>query len=1746
MRKFLRKATALIAAAAVSLSAADFPCGFAGFGLDISASAEGECVHANVTDNVCTDCQTEMAAVLSTSYNVYTYFATVEEAVAEANRNEDIAYLYLIEDYTGDISLTRTDGNITVTSFGNTPVTLTGDITAENMCVLQLQNLTVNGDVTAGESVALYVYDGASVKTLTANYTLRFEGGSAETVNTYSFADFLSGTIGNVNDYCGISIYENTNITGVLTLAEGKYITIQENPLNTLTIKALLGAVASLGQNADPETLDLTKIVSADGYEVVLNENSEIAFVCSHASYTDGVCDKCEAECTHETVTDGVCGECESEFAAAVSPNEHDYIWFATVEEAVAEANSNENIGYLYLTEDYTGNIALTRTDGNITVSSFGNTPVTLTGNITAENMFVLHLKNLTLNGNATAGEKVSLCVYDGVSMKTLTANYQLEFIGGSAETVNTYSFANFSGGTMGNVNAYSGVSVYENTNITGVLTLAEGKRITIQRNPLNTLTVKAGFGSVASFGTNADPAAFDISKIVSADGYGVVLGEDNWIYFVCEHKNITDGVCSDCKNTYEALLITEGGTETYYEDIDNAVDDAEDGDTIKLLCDITLDESENSIDFVDVTITLDMNGYDITAECYVGLSAYNGDLTIKGGGSVTAENYAVAAENGSVIRLGGDAPALTGDGADVLLLSSYIVIEESVSVYNDDVYVIEYWDSEDNKTGVFAQVIGEADVDGLFSSYYGYDVYETYNAGNGRNICFGEFIDLTVNGVTYSCVASYEEIPSSFGENEWLAFAYPTTVYGYEGEGDDSFVILDGESKTAVLSNHTGDMITLNSDLIETISLAGENEIVVYILPSDEEDTSRYSVNITGDGSLTYFVASAADVTIDENVEIISGIAGEKGTVVTNNGTIRVPMPEFVSDYGGVEGGLTLKGDGEFIFTDHPDAYKDFKFADGAEFTYDGTDLTEKIKAMVVTDSSAVAEYMGIDWKLEADLSSWASLIIDGTAENDDIPVSPIDAGDYKLCLRRSETDYTCLDFTIDPADIAKAEVEAESEYVYNGDEYDLVIEYVYLCDDNLVEGADYTISGVTSAENAGKYTVYLEGMGNFTGKKEIVWEIKPFEADSFEWAIGIGKAYDGNTDFDSSECMDATVRFNDNDNGTSAYISLSEDAELEIKFDTPDAGNEKGYTVTITFTGEMAKNFTESTMSCHFDDATIYQKELDSVTIIPEKTEYDYTGEEIKPAVTVKDGEEIIPADHYEIDYIENINAGEATIEVRGVEGGNYCFFGSVSFTINKVKATVTAAPAAKELTYTGEAQVLVSGGTANGGSFMYSFTGEDGSFTADIPTGTKAGKYIVYYYVKGDDNHTDGESGSLTVEIGKAEPEYTIPEGITATYGDTLADVELPEGFAWADETMSVGNVGEYEFESVFTPEDTENYNISEGIAITVTVAKAKAEDVAVPTAADITTGVTLAASALSDTSWKWVDETIVPEVGTKGYEAYVKVDDANYDYSGIEGYNAENGTVTRLVQVTVKETAVSAFVERLYGELLGRKSDAKGKAKWVAQLESGKTAAQVASNFVLGEELKAQNLTNEEFVTRMYETMLDRTPSDSEIANWASYLDAGCTYAFVFRGFLSAPEFGRLCARYGIETGTYTATENRDVNGKLTKFISRLYTKALNRAYDAGGLNFHTGNYISGKYTLDKIASGFIFSAEFEKRNLSDERFVECMYNTFFDRTSDAKGKANWLQKMANGMTREEVFNGFVNSPEYKAFVKSAGI
>ena len=96
-------------------------------------------------------------------------------------------------------------------------------------------------------------------------------------------------------------------------------------------------------------------------------------------------------------------------------------------------------------------------------------------------------------------------------------------------------------------------------------------------------------------------------------------------------------------------------------------------------------------------------------------------------------------------------------------------------------------------------------------------------------------------------------------------------------------------------------------------------------------------------------------------------------------------------------------------------------------------------------------------------------------------------------------------------------------------------------------------------------------------------------------------------------------------------------------------------------------------------------------------------------------------------------------------------------------KEPATVTTAPTGAAVVGVGKTTALVSGGVADGGTLWYAVTttntkpaSTDG-FSDAVPTAkdiTASGKVYVWYYVKGDDTHSDSEIAATAIEVPVAD--------------------------------------------------------------------------------------------------------------------------------------------------------------------------------------------------------------------------------------------------------------------------------------------------------------------------------------------------------------------------------------------------------
>lgn len=113
-------------------------------------------------------------------------------------------------------------------------------------------------------------------------------------------------------------------------------------------------------------------------------------------------------------------------------------------------------------------------------------------------------------------------------------------------------------------------------------------------------------------------------------------------------------------------------------------------------------------------------------------------------------------------------------------------------------------------------------------------------------------------------------------------------------------------------------------------------------------------------------------------------------------------------------------------------------------------------------------------------------------------------------------------------------------------------------------------------------------------------------------------------------------------------------------------------------------------------------------------------------------------------------------------------------------------------------------------------------------------------------------------------------------------------------------------------------------------------------------------------------------------------------------------------------------------------------------------------------------------------------------------------------------------------------------------KVQAFVKRIYTDCLNRTPEADGVLYWTEQLMYGKRDGASVGAGFVFSDEYWSKGVTRKEYVKMLYKVFMGREADEAGLNYWLDNMANGMTREQVFKGFVESNEYTTICQKCGI
>lgn len=240
-------------------------------------------------------------------------------------------------------------------------------------------------------------------------------------------------------------------------------------------------------------------------------------------------------------------------------------------------------------------------------------------------------------------------------------------------------------------------------------------------------------------------------------------------------------------------------------------------------------------------------------------------------------------------------------------------------------------------------------------------------------------------------------------------------------------------------------------------------------------------------------------------------------------------------------------------------------------------------------------------------------------------------------------------------------------------------------------------------------------------------------------------------------------------------------------------------------------------------------------------------------------------------------------------------------------------------------------------------------------------------------------------------------------------------------------------------------------------------------------------------------------------------------------------------------------IAGFIRNLYESCLDRNPTRAEVSAWLKSVaREHLTGGELTAKFVWSQEFQNKQLSNEEFVEKLYHIYLGRASDPQGKQAWVNQLNSGVSKAEVIQGFELSVEFHNTCAYYGIaQTGG--VTKNAKLYTEVADFVADYYRGFLGREPEEEGLEAWTTVLVNGGTAAD-LTRGFVFSREFMDNNMGSDEFVECLYNTYLQRPSEPSGKQAWVSLLPtmSQNEKENVIRGFLYSEEYRNRCKQYGI
>lgn len=192
---------------------------------------------------------------------------------------------------------------------------------------------------------------------------------------------------------------------------------------------------------------------------------------------------------------------------------------------------------------------------------------------------------------------------------------------------------------------------------------------------------------------------------------------------------------------------------------------------------------------------------------------------------------------------------------------------------------------------------------------------------------------------------------------------------------------------------------------------------------------------------------------------------------------------------------------------------------------------------------------------------------------------------------------------------------------------------------------------------------------------------------------------------------------------------------------------------------------------LTARAEDSEAQFTELTRDHVSIEKTEYEYTGEAIRPNVTVRVEETLLTLDkEYSLEYADNTEVGEGKVIVTGIATGGYT--GTVEVPFSIVEKEDEQEPVALEEShvkldkaeFTFDGKAVEPAVTVTVGDKVLV---KDTDYTLTFENNDKAGEAFAVVTAKEGSGYTGTVRVKFTIKEAPKAPEYTITKGNAAKW-------------------------------------------------------------------------------------------------------------------------------------------------------------------------------------------------------------------------------------------------------------------------------------------------------------------------------------------------------------------------------------------